>query len=80
MIAKLQQQILDELHTVCELSSDVRFGQMLANLTFLTEDSSGQSIWDVDDETLLRLVASHRADLQKRQSSPNEQSRSAAAR
>jgi hypothetical protein len=67
MIASLQEQILSELHRVCELSPDIRFGQIIANLAFLAEDAGRESMWDIDDESLLQVIQSHRADLTRRQ-------------
>jgi hypothetical protein len=41
--------ILRNLAVLCELSPDVRFGQLLANLGFLAEDMSDRTLWDIED-------------------------------
>ncbi len=53
--------------TMCELSPDVRLGQLLAHLGFLGEDQTGRSLWNIDDEQMLAVLYSHRAELSDRQ-------------
>jgi hypothetical protein len=57
---------LEKLACLCELSPDVRFGQLLANLGFLVEDQTDQTLWDVEDDQLLRVMEWHRRDLSRR--------------
>jgi hypothetical protein len=52
-----------------QLSPDVRFGQLLANLGFLVEDQTDQSLWDVEDARLLEVMEYHRVELLQRQRS-----------
>lgn len=68
MIQPIQQQLIRELTAICELSPDVRFGQLLANLGFLAEDHPGRSLWDIDDQELLDVMRRHLGDLTRRQS------------
>ena len=63
MISPVQQAILDKLSRICELSPDIRVGQMLAHLGFLSEDFDGQSLGVVDDEALLAVAERHLAEL-----------------
>ena len=73
MIPATQREALAVLAEVCELSPDVRLGQLLAHLGFLGEDQTGRSLWDIDDEQLLAILYHHRAELVGRQPySPNE--------
>ncbi len=67
MIPVTQNELLEKLNDLRELSPDVRFGQLLANLGFLVEDQTERSLWDVEDEELLRVMEKHRADLLPRQ-------------
>jgi hypothetical protein len=60
-------EILETLSSLWKLSPDVRFGQLLANLGFLVEDQTDQSLWDVEDETLLKVMEKHRTELAHRQ-------------
>jgi hypothetical protein len=57
------QNLLAQLAEICEHSRDVRCGQLLANVGLLVEDQTGKSLWDIDDETLCGILASHLADL-----------------
>jgi hypothetical protein len=73
MIPQTQREALAVLAEVCELSPDVRLGQLLAHLGFLGEDHTGRSLWDIDDEQLLAVLYHHRAELAGRQpDSPNQ--------
>jgi hypothetical protein len=63
MIPATQREALAVLAELCELSPDVRLGQLLAHLAFLGEDQSGRSLWDIDDEQLLAVLYHHRAEL-----------------
>jgi hypothetical protein len=73
MTPATRRQALAVLAEVCDLSPDVRLGQLLAHLGFLGEDQTGRSLWDIDDEQLLTVLNQHRAELIGRQpDSPNE--------
>jgi hypothetical protein len=67
MIPPTQREALALLGEVCELSPDVRLGQLLAHLGFLGQDQTGRSLWDIDDEQLLAVLDHHRAELAARQ-------------
>jgi hypothetical protein len=67
MIQATQHELIEKLAELQQLSPDVRFGQLLANLGFLVEDHTDQSLWDVEDASLLEVIEKHRADLLRRQ-------------
>jgi hypothetical protein len=73
MIPATQREALAVLAEVCELSPDVRLGQLLAHLGFLGEDQTGRSLWDIDDEQLLAILYHHRAELVARQPGASSQ-------
>jgi len=62
-----QHELMEKLADLQQLSPDVRFGQLLANLGFLVEDQTDQSLWEVDDVRLLEVMEKHRVDLLRRQ-------------
>jgi hypothetical protein len=62
-----QHEFIERLAEIWELSPDVRFGQLLANLGFLVEDQTDQSLWDAEDSQVLGVMEKHRADLLHRQ-------------
>lgn len=72
MIPQTQREALGVLAELCELSEDVRLGQLLAHLGFLGEDETGRTLWDIEDEEFLATLYRHRAELIARQ--PKEQS------
>lgn len=73
MISSTQREALAVLTELCELSPDVRLGQLLAHLGFLGEVQTGRSLWDIDDEQLLAAMYQHREELVGRQAvSPNK--------
>jgi hypothetical protein len=67
MIQATQHELIEKLAELQQLSPDVRFGQLLANLGVLVADQTDQSLWDVEDATLLEVIEKHRADLLRRQ-------------
>ncbi len=68
MTSPIQQAIFDKLMRICELSPDIRIGQMLAFLGFLSEDFDGQSLGVVEDDALLAVCENHLVDLMARES------------
>jgi hypothetical protein len=66
MIPATQREALAILAELCELSRDVRLGQLLAHIGFLGEDQTGRSLWNIDDEQLLGVLYHHRAELAAR--------------
>lgn len=69
MTSSTISESLDLLAELCELSSDVRLGQLLALLGFLGEDQTGRTLWDIDDEQLLAVLYHHRGELMARMKS-----------
>ncbi len=74
MISTTQHEALTLLTELCELSPEIRLGQLLAHLGFLGEDQTGRSLGDIDDEELLAVLYHHRAELVVRQSASVNQS------
>ncbi len=66
MIPATRHELIEKLTDLQQLSPDVRFGQLLANLGFLVEDQTDQSLWDVEDGRLLEVMEKHRVDLIRR--------------
>jgi hypothetical protein len=67
MINPVRQEILRELERLSELAPDVRFGQLVANLTFLAAGPWEEALWDLEDDRLLAAIHQHVADLLVRQ-------------
>jgi hypothetical protein len=72
MMPNSQREALTLLAELCELSPDIRLGQLLAHLGFLGEDQTGRNLGDIDDEELLSVLHHHRDELMQRlQDAPN---------
>lgn len=71
MISATQREALAVLAELCEYSPDARLGQLLAHLGFLSEDQTGRSLWDINDEQLLAAMYQHRGELTSRQVDPH---------
>src|SRR5437867_4061596 len=66
MISATQREALNVLAELCELSEDVRFGQLLALLSLLSEDETGRNLWDIEDEDFLAILYRHKGELEAR--------------
>jgi len=64
VISPLKKSILQTLTDIYELADDVRFGQLMANLSFIGESETDKSVWDIEDEEMLEVLHRHRDDLQ----------------
>ena len=67
MTPTIQHELIEKLADIHSLSPDIRFGQLLANLGFLVEDQTDQSLREVADDQLLAVMEQHRRDLARRQ-------------
>jgi hypothetical protein len=66
MITAQRQEILQILERLSELTTDVRFGQLIANLSYLAIGPTNEAIWDMEDEQLVVALRKHIADLSLR--------------
>jgi hypothetical protein len=69
MITAQRQEILRLLERLSELTPDVRFGQLIANLSYLAVGPTNEAIWDMEDEQLVAAIRQHIADLSDRAAS-----------
>ena len=67
MISPVRREVLRLLEQVSELAPDVRFGQLLANLSYMAIGPTNEAIWDMEDEQLLESLRQHVEDLSRRQ-------------
>ena len=66
MTPATEHDLLAQLAELRRLSPDVRFGQLLANLSYMAKSFTAEAIWDVEDEELLEAARSHLAELSER--------------
>jgi hypothetical protein len=67
MSASVRQEALAVLAELAALAPEVRLGQMMAHLGFLSEDQVERSLWDIEDDELLAVLHRHRTELLARQ-------------
>ena len=66
MIEPTRQEILDRLARLSELAPDMRFGQLIANLAFMAAGPWDQTLWDLEDELLVKTIRQMESDLSQR--------------
>jgi hypothetical protein len=66
-----QREALTVLAEVLALSpEDIRIGQVMAWLGYRGEGEVGRSLWDIEDDELLKLLCQHREELRARLEDP----------
>jgi hypothetical protein len=70
MMPPIQREALAVLSEVCDLSPEVRLGQLMAMLGELGDDHTGHGLWDIEDDELLAVLKHHREELRARLPSP----------
>ena len=73
--SELKQEILRVLSELVEHCPEVRFGQLIVNLSCIAKGPSPEAVWDMDDDELLAATRAHLGDYERRsagviQSSP----------
>ncbi len=61
-LTRTRAEILRLLADLSEFTPDVRFGQLIANLSYMAVASTVEAIWDMEDEQLLEAIRQHLAD------------------
>jgi hypothetical protein len=69
MMQPVRQEILSVLADLSVYCPEVRFGQLLANLSYLAKGPTNEAIWDMEDDELLVAAKQHLEALRKRHSS-----------
>ncbi len=73
MTTQVRQDILQLLAELGECCPEVRFGQLIANLSYLAKGPSNEAIWDVEDEELLAAARKHLEERRNKEAPrPNE--------
>jgi hypothetical protein len=69
MIDPTRREILDRLLRLSELAPEIRFGQLVANLAVMAEGPWNETLWNLEDEQLLKAAAEFETDLERRRPS-----------
>jgi len=55
----VRDELLQILAELSDLAPEVRFGQLIVNLSYLARGLSNESIWDMEDDELLTVARKH---------------------
>lgn len=66
MIEPSRQELLMRLARLSELTPDMRFGQLIANLAFMAAGPWDQTLWDLEDERMVDAMRQMETDLSQR--------------
>jgi hypothetical protein len=66
MIEPTRQEILTRLARLSELAPDMRFGQLIANLTYMAAGPWDKALWDLEDDQLIEAIRQMESDLAQR--------------
>jgi hypothetical protein len=62
----LKQEILRVLSELVEHCPDIRFGQLIVNLSCIARGPTPEAVWDTEDDELLAATKSHLEDYERR--------------
>ncbi|MFM9965360.1 MAG: hypothetical protein ACKV2Q_29595 [Planctomycetaceae bacterium] len=62
-----RDDVFQVLRELCEHCPDVRFGQLIVNLSYLARGMAHESIWDMDDEELIQAATKQLETLRSRE-------------
>ena len=68
MMTDDRRDILAELHALSELAPDMRFGQLIVNLSHLALGATDSATWDVEDDDMLTAIRRLTRQLAERES------------
>ena len=66
MISNDRRELLRVLAELSEEAPETRFGQLIANLSYLGRGLSAESIWEIEDAELLSAAREHLEQWQNR--------------
>jgi hypothetical protein len=74
MTMRVRQDILQILSELSEECPDLRFGQLVANLSYLAKGPANEAIWDVEDEEFLAAARAHLYNRTGKDTAPSNES------
>lgn len=63
---ELKHEILRTLSELVEHCPDVRFGQLIVNLSCIARGPTPEAVWDMEDDELLAATRGHLEDYERR--------------
>jgi hypothetical protein len=71
----MRRQVLEVLAQLSDCCPEVRFGQLVANLSYLAKGPTDEAIWDVQDDDLLLAARKHSNDPREKTTARSEEPR-----
>lgn len=68
MMSPIRQDLLNVLAELSTICPEIRFGQLIANLSTLARGFSAEGLWDAEDEDLLAAAREQLASFSERSS------------
>lgn len=68
MTTPVRKEILHVLEELSRRCPEVRFGQLIVNLSYLAKGPTKEATWDVEDEELLAAARKYLAERLQKQS------------
>ena len=62
-----REEVFQVLRELCEHCPDVRFGQLIVNLSYLARGMAHESIWDMEDDELIQAASKQLETLRSRE-------------
>jgi hypothetical protein len=73
MTPDVRREALAALAELSDLVPEVRIGQLVVHLGFLSEDEGGRGLGDIEDDELLAVIRRHREEVARLSSDePNQ--------
>ena len=69
MTTEVRRDLMHVIEELSECCPAIRFGQLIANLSYLAKEPTNEAIWDVEDEELLAAARKHLAERRGKESS-----------
>lgn len=59
MISETRRQLLEALAGISRIDPEFRFGQLVANLSYVAVGATHEAVWDAEDDQLLAAAREH---------------------
>jgi hypothetical protein len=70
MIDPVRREVLEILAELSEVAPEIRLGQLMVNLSYLSRGLSNEAIRDMEDEELLAAAREHLEQWRSRRGAP----------
>jgi hypothetical protein len=75
MTTAVRREVLEVLAQLSDCCPEIRFGQLVANLSYLAKGPTNEAIWDMEDHELLLAARKHLNDWCEKTAARSEEAR-----